>query len=77
MSTRWIARQSPPRSRFANAAVWPVAGPGREEISAVAAAPGGFVAGIALTAPARIDDAALPAPVGPSEGAAVIVRSHR
>jgi hypothetical protein len=33
--------------------VWPVSGDGREEITALSAAPGGFVAGIALTAAAR------------------------
>lgn len=58
------------------AATWVVTGPGREEVSALAAAPGGLVAGIAHTAPARIDDAALPAPADPLAGAALIVRTH-
>jgi len=49
---------------------------GREEVSALATAPGGLIAGIAHTAAARVDDAALPAPTDPRGGAAVIVRAH-
>ncbi|HET9989474.1 MAG TPA: hypothetical protein VFQ65_13175 [Kofleriaceae bacterium] len=53
---------------------WHVAGPGREEITALSAVPGGFVAGIAHTAELAIDDAKLPAPADPASGAAVIGR---
>jgi len=53
---------------------WHVAGPGREEITALTAVPGGFVAGIAHTAELAIDDAKLPAPADPASGAAVIGR---
>lgn len=53
---------------------WPVSGDGREEITALAAIPGGFVAGVAHTAAARIDGQALPSPADPMSGAAIIVR---
>ena len=53
---------------------WHVAGPGREEITALSAVPGGFVAGIAHTAALAIDDAKLPAPADPASGAAVVGR---
>jgi hypothetical protein len=53
---------------------WPVGGDGREEITALGAIPGGFIAGIAHTAAARIDTGTLPAPADPLSGAAVIVR---
>lgn len=56
------------------AQIWPVSGDGREEVTALAAIPGGFIAGVAHTAAARIGDAALPAPADPMSGAAVIVR---
>ncbi|HMG52329.1 MAG TPA: hypothetical protein VK601_02580 [Kofleriaceae bacterium] len=59
------------------AQVWSVGGDGREEITALAAIPGGFVAGVAHTAGARIDDAALPAPPDPMAGAAIAVRPVR
>jgi hypothetical protein len=55
------------------AQAWPVTGEGREEITAIAAIPGGFVAGIAHTAAARIAGAALPAPRDPLSGAALVV----
>ncbi len=56
-------------------AVWPVSGPGREEIVALAPLAGGFVAGIAHTAAVTIDRAALPAPADPMTGAAIAVRA--
>jgi len=56
---------------------WPVGGDGREEITALAAVPGGFIAGIAHTAAATFGDAALPAPADPLSGAAVVVRPVR
>jgi hypothetical protein len=56
---------------------WPAGGDGREEITALAAVPGGFIAGIAHTAAATFGDAALPAPVDPLSGAAVVVRAVR
>lgn len=57
-----------------NAGLWPVTGEGREEIAALAAAPGGFVAGITHTARAKVDDAELPAPKDPLGGAALVLR---
>ncbi|MEP6866623.1 MAG: hypothetical protein ABJE66_38775 [Deltaproteobacteria bacterium] len=53
---------------------WHVGGPGREEITALSAVPGGFVAGIAHTAELAIDDVKLAAPADPASGAAVIGR---
>lgn len=53
---------------------WPVSGDGREEVVALAAIPGGFVAGVAYTAKANVDGALLPAPRDPMSGAAVVVR---
>ena len=54
---------------------WQVGGEGREEVVAVAPLPGGFVAGIAHTARAAVDDVALPAPADPTSGAALVVRA--
>ncbi|MCX5744741.1 MAG: hypothetical protein NT062_19815, partial [Proteobacteria bacterium] len=54
--------------------VWHATGDGREEITALAPISGGFVAGVAHTAAARFDGAALPAPADPLAGAAVVVR---
>ena len=56
-------------------AVWPVSGPGREEIVALAPLAGGFVAAIAHTAAVAIDRVALPAPADPMTGAAIAVRA--
>lgn len=56
---------------------WSVGGDGREEITQLAAIPGGFVAGVAHTAAARVDDAALPSPADPMTGAALVVRPVR
>ncbi|HEX3481743.1 MAG TPA: hypothetical protein VHT91_42315 [Kofleriaceae bacterium] len=56
---------------------WPVGGEGREEITALAAIPGGFVAGVAHTARALLDGAALPAPADPMSGAAILIRPVR
>lgn len=53
---------------------WSIGGDGREEVTALAAIPGGFVAAVAHTAAARIDDTALPAPADPMSGAAIVVR---
>jgi outer membrane protein assembly factor BamB len=56
-------------------ASWQVGGEGREEVVGLAAIPGGFVAGVAHTASAKIDGGpALPAPADPLTGAALIVR---
>ncbi len=56
---------------------WPVGGEGREEVTALTAIPGGFVAGIAHTAAATVDRDALPAPRDPLSGAAIVVRPTR
>lgn len=53
---------------------WHVGGEGREEITALDAIPGGFVAGVAHTAAAAIDDAKLAAPNDPMQGSALVVR---
>lgn len=58
-------------------ASWPVTGAGREEITALGAVPGGFVAGVGFTAAASIAGAEMPAPPPPRAGAAVIVRPYR
>jgi hypothetical protein len=56
---------------------WPASGDGREEITALAAIPGGFIAGLAHTAAATVGDAALPAPRDPLSSAAIVVRPVR
>lgn len=56
---------------------WPVTGEGREEVAALAAIPGGFVAGITHTAAAMVGDDALSAPADPLSGAAVMARALR
>jgi hypothetical protein len=56
------------------ATAWQVGGEGREEITAVSAIAGGFVAGIAHTAAASVDGVALTAPKDPMRGGALIVR---
>jgi hypothetical protein len=56
---------------------WPVTGDGREEVAALAAIPGGFVAGVTHTAAAKVGEDALPAPADPLSGAAVMVRAAR
>jgi len=56
---------------------WPVSGDGREEVTALTAIPGGFVAGIAHTAAATVNRDALPAPHDPLSGAAIVVRPTR
>ena len=53
---------------------FPLAGPGREEVTALATIPGGFVGAIAHTAALTIGSTALPAPADPMTGAALIVR---
>jgi hypothetical protein len=53
---------------------WHVGGAGREDIASLSALPGGFIAGIAHTAAARVDDDTLPAPADPASGAALVVR---
>jgi hypothetical protein len=55
-------------------AAWPVGGEGREEVTSLAALPGGFIAGIAHTAAASVGDDRLPAPRDPPSGAAIVVR---
>lgn len=54
---------------------WQVGGAGREEVTSLAAVPGGFVAGIAHTAAANIAGAELPSPKDPMSGAALIIRA--
>ncbi len=56
---------------------WPVGGSGREEITALSAIPGGFIAGIAHTAEITVDGDALPSPKDPMSGAAIVVRPVR
>jgi hypothetical protein len=56
------------------ATAWHVGGEGREEVTALASVPGGFVAGVAHTAKALIETAPLAAPKDPVRGGAVIVR---
>jgi hypothetical protein len=51
-----------------------ISGPGREEVTALATVPGGFIAAIAHTAALTIDSTTLPAPADPMTGAALIVR---
>lgn len=53
---------------------WHVGGAGREDIAAMGATPGGFVAGVQYSAAANIDDEKLAAPADPLAGAAIIVR---
>ena len=55
-------------------AAWPLSGDGREELTSLATVPGGFVAGVAYTAAAKLDGTALAAPSDPMSGAAVLVR---
>ena len=55
-------------------AAWPTGGEGREEVTAIATVPGGFVAGVSHTARAVIDGVDLPAPADPMTGAALVVR---
>jgi hypothetical protein len=55
-------------------ATWHAGGEGREDIVALTAITGGFVAGISHTASAKLDDATLPAPADPLSGAAIVVR---
>jgi len=56
------------------ASAWHVGGEGREEITALSAIPGGFVAGVAYTAKAMIEGAQLAAPKDPMRGSAIVVR---
>ena len=56
---------------------WPITGDGREEITALASFDGGFLAGLAHTTAARIDDDKLPSPSDPMTGAAIVVRALR
>jgi hypothetical protein len=53
---------------------WHVGGAGREDIAAIAAAPGGFVAGVQYSANANVDDEPLAAATDPLSGAAIVVR---
>lgn len=54
--------------------VWPMTGEGREEVAALAAVPGGFVAGVTHTAKATLADADVAAPKDPMSGATLVVR---
>ncbi len=56
---------------------WHVGGDGREEVTSLAAIPGGVVAGIAYTANANVEGAALKAPADPMAGGALVVRGVR
>jgi hypothetical protein len=53
---------------------WHVGGDGREEVTSLTAIEGGFVAGVAHTAKASIEDAQLAAPKDPMRGSALVVR---
>lgn len=55
-------------------ASFPLAGPGREEVTALAPAPGGFIAGVAHTAALTAGTTTLPAPADPMTGGALLVR---
>ena len=57
--------------------IWPVTGEGREEVAALVAVPGGFVAGVTHTAKAEVDGAPLAAPKDPLGGAALVMRPLR
>ncbi|MFN0246884.1 MAG: hypothetical protein ACKV2T_08240 [Kofleriaceae bacterium] len=56
---------------------WIVGGPGREEIVSLSPIRGGFVAGVAYTAAAKLAGASVVAPADPMSGTAVIVRGAR
>jgi hypothetical protein len=56
------------------AAVWAVTGEGREEVAALSAMPGGFIAGVTHTARAEIEGAQLRSPKDPMAGAALVIR---
>jgi hypothetical protein len=56
---------------------WPISGDGREEVTALAAIPGGFIAGVAHTATAQLGGDALAAPSDPMTGAAIVIRPVR
>jgi hypothetical protein len=58
------------------ATAWHVGGPGREEITSVAAIPGGFVAGVAHTLSANIDGTKLAAAPRGATGAALVIRGR-
>ena len=58
-------------------AAWQAGGEGREEITALAAVPGGFIAGVSYTARALLDGTPLAAPADPLSGAALLVRPVR
>jgi hypothetical protein len=55
-------------------ASWPITGDGREEVVQLAPVPGGFIAGVAHTAAAQFDNAALASPKDPMTGAAIAIR---
>lgn len=55
-------------------AAWQAGGDGREEVTALAAVPGGFIAGVSHTAAAALDGVTLPAPADSGGGAALVVR---
>nr|HEX4316589.1 hypothetical protein [Kofleriaceae bacterium] len=57
------------------ARVWPITGPGREDVIALAPLPGGFAVAVSHTAAATIDGVAVPAPADPLAGAAIAVRA--
>jgi hypothetical protein len=56
------------------AASWHVGGAGREEITSLATIPGGFIAGVAHTKAASIDESSLAAPRERTSGSALVVR---
>jgi hypothetical protein len=56
---------------------WPVSGDGREEVTSLAALPGGFIAGVSHTAAASVGNDRLPAPRDPLAGIALVVRASR
>jgi hypothetical protein len=56
---------------------WPVTGPGREELAALATIPGGYIAAIAHTGALTFDGGTAPAPSDPMLGGTIAVRPLR
>jgi len=57
--------------------VWPIHGAGREEITALAPVPGGFIAGVAHTAAATVEGQPLASPKDPTSGFGLVIRALR
>ena len=56
---------------------WPVTADGRADITALAPAPGGFIAGVAHTTAATLNGVTLPSPEDPIAGTALVIRVLR